>query len=183
MKVKNKKINLTWSIRMFITTLCLSIAFGFLTQVVFSNLGIIYAILAILFFIFISTIFDMIGIAAASSNEDYFKDLKLKKIEGSTTALSICKNCEKVCSFCADVIGDICSTLCGAGGACIIITITKNTDNLKLITLISILTTALIAGITIFFKALMKEYAVKQSNKIILKLGKIYERTLKKSKK
>lgn len=168
---------------MLITTLCLSIAFGFLTQVAFSNLGIIYAVIIILFFIFVSTLFDMIGIAAASSDLQFFKDLKSKNIEGSSTGLIICKNCEKVCSFCADVVGDICSTLCGAGGACVIISITKNTENLKLITLISVLTTALIAGITIFFKALMKEYAVKQSNKIVLKLGKIYERTLKKQKK
>lgn len=168
---------------MLIMTLCLSIAFGFLSQVALSNMGIIFAIFGILFFIFISTVFDMIGIAAASADINFFKEQLLNNKEGSQTGLKICKNCEKVCSFCADVVGDICSTLCGAGGASIVITITNNTKNLHLVTLISIFTTAIIAGLTIFFKALMKELAVKKSNKIILKLGKIYERTLKKSKK
>ncbi len=168
---------------MLIITLCLSIAFGFLSQVVLSNMGIVFAIIGILFFVFISTIFDMIGIASASSNIDVFKMWKVQKVEGAVTGYKICQHCEKVCSFCADVVGDICSTLCGAGGASVVLTLTKSTENLQLVTLISIFTTALIAGITIFFKALMKEIAVKKSNKIILKLGKIYERTFKKSKK
>ena len=90
---------------------------------------------------------------------------------------------QKVCSFCADVVGDICSTLCGAGGATIVLFLTKNTENLNLITLLSIFTTAVIAGLTIFFKALMKERAVRRSNHIILKIGKIYERTFKKMQK
>ena len=168
---------------MLIITLCLSIAFGFLSQVVLSNMGIVFAIIGILFFVFISTIFDMIGIASASSNIDVFKMWKVQKVEGAVAGYKICQHCEKVCSFCADVVGDICSTLCGAGGASVVLTLTKSTENLQLVTLISIFTTALIAGITIFFKALMKEIAVKKSNKIILKLGKIYERTFKKSKK
>lgn len=180
---KKRKLNFLWAFRMFIMTLCLSIAFGFLSQVVFTNMGIIYAVLGILFFIIISTIFDMIGIAAASADIEKFKLWNLDKVEGAAVGLRICQNCEKVCSFCADVVGDICSTLCGAGGACVVLTITKNTQNLNLITLISIFTTAIIAGMTIFFKALMKELALKKSERIILKLGRIYERTFKKNKK
>lgn len=178
-----RKLNFLWATRMLIVTLCLSIAFGFLCQVVLSNMGIFFAIIGILFFVFISTIFDMIGIASASSNIEVFKLWKIQKLEGAETGYKICQHCEKVCSFCADVVGDICSTICGAGGASIVLTITKNTENLNLITLISIFTTAFIAGLTIFFKALMKELAVKKSNKIILILGKIYERTFKKNKK
>lgn len=172
-----------WASRMLIMTLCLSIAFGFLSQVVFSRMGILFAIAGIIFFIFISTIFDMVGIASASADIEVFKIWRSKKIEGSETGYRIVKNCEKVCSFCADVVGDICSTLCGAGGASIVLYITKNTQNLNLITLISIFTTAVIAGFTIFFKALMKERAVRRSNHIILKIGKIYERTFKKMQK
>lgn len=172
-----------WASRMLIMTLCLSIAFGFLSQVVFSRMGIVFAIVCIIFFIFISTIFDMIGIASASADIEIFKYWKAKKVEGAETGFKIVKNCEKVCSFCADVVGDICSTLCGAGGATIVLYITKNSENLNLVTLISIFTTAIIAGLTIFFKALMKERAVKRCNHIILKISKFYERTFKKLKK
>ena len=146
-------------------------------------MGILFAIAGIIFFIFISTIFDMVGIASASADIEVFKIWRSKKVEGSETGYRIVKNCEKVCSFCADVVGDICSTLCGAGGASIVLYLTKNTQNLNLITLISIFTTAVIAGFTIFFKALMKERAVRRSNHIILKIGKIYERTFKKMQK
>ena len=74
------------------------------------------------------------------------------------------------------MVGDICSTLCGAGGACIVVALTENIYNNHILILISISVSALIAGLTIFFKALMKEYALKNCNKIILRLGKILER-------
>ena len=141
-----------------------------------SKMGVVIATMVILIFIFISVLFDMLGIAAASAEIEILRKWGREKIKGADIGVKLCENSEKVCSFCADMVGDICSTLCGAGGACIVTTLTNSISNIHLIMLISISTSALIAGTTIFFKAIMKEKALKNSNKIILRLGKYLDK-------
>ena len=141
------------------------------------------ASIVICVFIFLSVVFDMVGVATASADINTFIRWNKQQIRGSTVGLKLCEHSEKVCSFCGDVVGDICSTLCGAAGACIVVTLTHNMINSNIIIIISITSSALIAGITIFFKALMKEYALKNSDKILLKLGIFLEKTLFREKK
>lgn len=160
-----------WAIRMFLIAISLSLFFGFISQTLLNSMGIIVATLCISFFIFLSVLFDMIGIAAASADIEYFVELEKRNEKGASTGIKLCKHSEKVCSFCADVVGDICSTLCGAGGACIVVALTNQIADSNLILLISISVSALIAGISIFFKAIMKERALRRANKIILNIA------------
>lgn len=168
---------------MFLIAISMSLFFGFISQTLLTKMGAFIAILGICIFIFFSVIFDMLGIAVASCDQEQFEKWCKEGKKGASMGLSLCKNSEKMCSFCADVVGDICSTLCGAGGACIVASLTSDiyNDNIVLITAISV--SALIAGVTIFFKALMKEQALKKSNTIILKLGCFLESTLYREKK
>lgn len=168
---------------MLAIAISMSLFFGFISQTLLTKMGVAIATLGVCFFIFISVVFDMVGIAVASAEIEIFEEWKSKGLQGSRAGLKLCQNSEKVCSFCADVVGDICSTLCGAGGACIVLFITRNISLENLSTLVSIITSSLIAGIMIFFKALMKEYSLKNSNKIILKLGKLLEKIFFKEKK
>lgn len=170
--------NYRWAIQTLILSVCMSMMFGFLSQTLLSSLGAIVAIVGICVFIFVSVVFDMLGIAVASADEEQFAKWQEENIRGSRIGLKLCRNSEKVCSFCADVVGDICSTLCGAGGACVVVALTSRITSPALIMLISVSVSALIAGVTIFCKALMKTHALKKSNKIILRLGKILEKTL-----
>lgn len=170
--------NYRWAIQTLILSVCMSMMFGFLSQTLLSSLGAIVAIVGICVFIFVSVVFDMLGIAVASADEEQFAKWQKENICGSRIGLKLCRNSEKVCSFCADVVGDICSTLCGAGGACVVVALTSHITSPALIMLISVSVSALIAGVTIFCKALMKTHALKKSNKIILRLGKILEKTL-----
>lgn len=178
----SETIKYRWAFRMLFISLSMSIFFGFITQTLLSTMGCIVASIGIVIFIFLSVIFDMIGIAAASADLEVFEKWNREKVEGSKVALHLCVNSEKVCSFCADVVGDICSTLCGAGGACIVTAITKNVTNINIITIVTILMTALISGLMVFFKALVKARTLKNSNKIILKLGLILEKTIYREK-
>ncbi len=164
---------------MFMLAVCMSLFFGFLSQTMLTKMGVIVAIIGIIFFIFISVLFDMIGIAVASADLGTFKKWEEDKVEGANIGALLCQHSEKVCSFCADVVGDICSTLSGAGGACIVVALTSNIVNTNLVMLISITTSALIAGITILFKAIMKEHALKNSNKVILQLAKFLNKFIK----
>lgn len=160
-----------WAIRMFLIAISLSLFFGFISQTLLNSMGIIVATICISFFIFLSVLFDMIGIAAASADIEYFVELEKRNEKGASTGIKLCKHSEKVCSFCADVVGDICSTLCGAGGACIVVALTNQIADNNIILLISISVSALIAGISIFFKAIMKERALRRANKIILNIA------------
>lgn len=189
---KNRKVNIEsfsgskkyrWAIKMFMIAICMSLFFGFISQTLLTKMGIIVASLCIIVFIFFNVLFDWLGIAVASADYDVFEKWKREGIKGATIGLALCKNSEKMCSFCADVVGDICSTLCGAGGACIVASITSGTINNNTITLTAITVSAFIAGITIFFKAIMKEMALKKSNSIILKLGVMLENTIYREKR
>lgn len=177
------KTNYRWAFQTLILSICMSLLFGFFSQTILSSMGAIMAIVGISFFIFLSVIFDMMGIAVASCDEETFEKWVKEGKKGAGVGLRLAKNSEKVCSFCADVVGDICSTLCGAGGACVVVAMTKHIENASTIMLISICVSALIAGLTIFFKALMKTRALKNSDAIILKIGKILESTLFRKKK
>ena len=183
-KIQNSEtVKYRWAFRMFFISISMSIFFGYISQTLLSNLGAIIASVGILFFIFISVVFDMIGIAAASADIEVFEKWEKEGVNGARIGYKLCTNSEKVCSFCADVVGDICSTLCGAGGACIVASLTKNLKNLNLITIITILISALIAGLMVFFKALIKAKTLKNSNKIILFLSLILEKTIYREKK
>lgn len=165
-----------WAFKMFVLSICLSSLFSLLSQSVLSQLGAIFAGVMIVLFIFISVIFDMIGIAVTSADEEYFELQTAKQVAGADVGMRMIKNSEKVCSFCADVVGDICGILSGAGGACVIMSIAKNISNPNVVVIISTLVSSLIAGLTILSKALMKERAIKNANKIILRLGKILDK-------
>lgn len=163
---------------MFFISISMSIFFGFINQTLLSSMGAIVATIGILFFIFLSVVFDMIGIAAASADLDTLLEWEKQNIKGAKAGVKLCINSEKVCSFCADVVGDICSTLCGAAGACVIASLTSNLKNFSLITIITILVSALIAGLMVFFKALVKTKTIRNSNKMILKMGFLFEKIL-----
>ena len=189
---KNRKVNIEsfsgskkhrWAIKMFVIAICMSLFFGFISQTLLTSMGIIIASICIIIFIFLNVLFDWLGIAVASADYDVFEKWQSEGIKGANIGLILCKNSEKMCSFCADVVGDICSTLCGAGGACIITSITSSTLNNNTITLTTIIVSAIIASVTIFFKAIMKEMALKKSNKIILKLGFLLENTIYREKR
>lgn len=178
-----------WAVKMFVVSICLSSLFSLLSQSVLSSLGAIMACVLIVFFIFISVIFDMIGIAVASADEEYFQEkLSSNQKEIAQIALRLKKNSEKVCSFCADVVGDICGILSGAGGACVILSLAKNISSPSIVILISTLVSSFIAGLTILSKALMKERAIKNGNQIIMRISKLiykmfFSKKIKKDKK
>ncbi len=165
-----------WAIKILLIAVCMSFLFSLLSQTILSSIGVIMAILTILFFIFISVVFDMIGVAITCTSEDYF--LQRKSEKGASVALLMKKNSEKVCSFCNDVVGDICGILSGACGASVILSITEHIETASFVVIVSSLVSALIAGLTIFSKALMKAYVINNANEFILKIGKRIENSI-----
>ncbi len=180
-EIKLKKYR--WAVKLFVLSLCLSSIFSLISQTIISSLGLFFSILTICIFILISIVFDMIGIAVTSCNQSFFEEKIKTKTKGGEVGLKLCQNAEKVCSFCADMIGDVCGILSGAGGGCIILALVGKIENQSIVILISILISALIAGVTIFGKAIMKDFALKNSNKVILKVGLLIEKLFYRKKR
>ena len=163
-----------WAIKIFFLSISLSIIFSVISQSLFPKLSILLSIMVIFFFIVLSVVFDMIGVAVASIDKGSLE--KYKKMRGYRSANLLCNNTEKVSSFCCDVIGDICGILSGAGGVSLVLNM-KITDQSTYFVVTCIIS-SLIAGLTIFGKAIMKTYAVKNCDKVMIKTGKIMEMSL-----
>ena len=128
----------------------------------------------IVFFIFISVIFDMIAVAFTTISKEKLE--KFKDEKGYLMACKLCEHADKVSSFGGDVVGDICGILSGAGGVSLVVNMNIQEANLNL--LVTCVVSSLIAGITIFCKAIMKSYAIKNCHKIALKTGGYLETSI-----
>lgn len=171
-KVKKQDIKNYWPIKVFVMAIALSLCFSILSEYVLKESGILVAIIIIVVFVTIAIITDMIGVAVTACEKEPFIAMSSKKIRGAKEGLSLVKNADKVSSLCADVIGDVCGILSGAAGASIVVKFAIDAKNTSLTVLIASLITAVIAGITIFGKAIGKRYAIDNCNKIMLRVGK-----------
>ena len=170
---KLKKRFWVWPLKVFVLSVALSIVFGIASEYFMSATGIFLSSLIVLLLIIISITADIIGISVAASTLEPFNSMSARKIKGAKEAILLIKNADKVSVICNDVIGDICGIISGAAGASIVGRITSGMLNVNLIILITALTSALIAGFTISGKSFGKNYAINNSDKIVLFIGKM----------
>ncbi len=166
-----KKSNLKWAVRTFVLSICLSILFSMISQSLFPTLSSFLSVFIIVFFIVLSVIFDMIAVAVTSADISQLE--KYQKSRGYKTAVKLCQNTEKVSSFCGDVVGDICGILSGAGGVSLVVNL--HIEDANICFLVTCFISSLIAGITIFGKAIMKNYAVEKCDVVVISTGKFFE--------
>lgn len=175
-----------WPVKILVITLFLSLAFSVLSEVLLSNVGIVVSVVVILFLLFVGIVTDMIGVATTACSLEPFTAMCSRKVRGAKVAMGLVKNAEKVSSICNDVVGDICGILSGAAGASIAVKfISENMAN-SIQILIAGTVSAVIAGLTIFGKAMCKKYAITHCTKIVLGVGKcfsIFSRRKPKEKK
>lgn len=169
-----KKNSLRWAVKTFILSISLSICFSVISQSMFPSLPVFLSIFVILFFIVLSVIFDMIGVAVTSTDINNLEKHSGKV--GYKTAIRLCQNTEKISSFCGDVVGDICGILSGAGGVSLVVNMHIHDASVYFI--VTCLVSSLIAGLTIFGKAIMKGYAVDNCEKVVMKTGGFLETPL-----
>ena len=158
-----------WIMIVFVLTFILSFLFSTISNLL-SNINIIVMLIILLLTIFIGILFDMIGVAVTSSDEEPLHAMSSKKIKGAKTAVNFKKNAAKVSSFCNDVIGDICGVISGSTAVTISLLINKATNiNILFITLI---VTATISAITIGGKAIGKSFAINKCDIILYEFSK-----------
>lgn len=160
-----------WAFKVFILSISLSIIFSLVSQSLLPSLSPFFSIFVIVFFVFVSVIFDMVAVAFTSINKEQLD--KFKNENGYVMAVKLCERADKVASFGGDVVGDICGILSGAGGVSLVVNMNIQDTNLNL--LVTCLVSSLIAGITIFCKAIMKTYALQNCEQIAIVTGAYLE--------
>ena len=161
---KNKNSKIKWVITVTFLAFFISFIFSFSSNTIMPKVNLFVGIIILLLFIAIGIVFDMIGVAVTSTDEEPLHAMSSKKIKGAKKAVSFKKNADKVSSFCNDVIGDICGVLSGSISASIAL---KITASFGISFNIQFLISALVASLTVSGKAIGKTIAQKSATKIV----------------
>ena len=174
--MKQKDSNSKWIIEAFIITFILSGIISYISSNGVSKLNIGFAVIILIFVVFLGILFDIIGVAVTVANEEHFHAKATKKAEGAKSSLNLIKNASKVANICADVIGDICGVISGAIGTMIAL---KLASTYGVTSNIQFLISAFIASVTVGGKAIGKQIAANNSTEIIDKVGIILSKLKK----
>ena len=149
----------------------MAIILGYASLVLMNKVSLLGAILLLLVIVFMGVFFDLLGIAVTAADETPFHSMAAGRVQGAKESVMIIRNAGAVANFFNDVIGDIAGIISGSASSAIIIKM--NIDGTGNATLLSIILTAIIAGITVGGKAIGKELALRHANYIVYQIGKI----------
>jgi len=169
--LKNNKQMLLWVIKISLLAFSFSLLLSMFSEIVLSNSSIVIAFILLFIFTFLNVFSDMVGLAITSCQVE---DLKQSKVNDNikSKCMLLIKNSDKVSSILCDVVGDICGILCGVSGTMIAMVITNHLHMQSFSVLVVSIFSGLIAGLTVLFKAISKNYAVKNSVKILVRASK-----------
>lgn len=164
-----------WSAFAFTMTFIIACILSVTATTILQGVGWGIGVLIVFIVVLIGIFFDMIGLASAAASETPFHAMASERIRGSRQAIGITRNADRFSSFCNDVVGDIAGVISGAASALVIIEFIRTIDaeNTLLHTVITVLFTGFISGITVGGKALGKTYSIHHSTSIILFVGRI----------
>ena len=169
-KERNKTIR--WVVTIFFVTILVSGVISLLSDYIMSVSGIVVAFLILMAIILIGIIFDIIGVAVASADEKPFHSMAARKVPGAQDAIKLLRNAERVSSICNDVVGDICGVVSGSASATIAAQVLSYFE-FGWPQLISLVMSALVAGLTVGGKAIGKTFAMNSCTKIIGFVGRL----------
>ena len=167
---RNKAIR--WVVTIFFVTILISGTISFLSDAVMSSSSMGVAFLILLAIILIGIIFDIIGMAVATADEKPFHSMAARKVPGAQESIRLLRNAERVSSICNDVVGDICGVVSGSASATIAAQILSNFD-FSWPQIVSLLMSALAAGLTVGGKAIGKSFAVSSCTSIVHGVGRL----------
>ena len=170
---KKERLNAAkWVITIFFVTIVISGSISALSDTLMENSSMAAAFLILLVIILVGIVFDIIGMAVATANEKPFHSMAARKVAGAQEAIRLLRNAERVSSICNDVVGDICGVVSGSASATIAVQILRNFE-FTWPQLISLLMSALAAGLTVGGKAIGKSFAVNSCTNIVHGVGKM----------
>lgn len=172
---KERSKTIRWVVTIFFVTILVSGLISFGSEELMANSNTFVAFLILLAIVMIGIIFDIIGMAVASADEKPFHSMAARKVPGSQEAIALLRNAERVSSICNDVVGDICGVVSGSASATIAAQVLHNFE-FTWPGMISLLMSALVAGLTVGGKAVGKTFAIKSSTSIVHAVGVVIYR-------
>jgi len=169
-KERNKTIR--WVITIFFVTILVSGTISFTSDLLMANSTMLMAFLILLAIVLIGIIFDVIGVAVTSADEKPFHSMAARKVIGAQESIRLLRNAERVSSICNDVVGDICGVVSGSASATIAAQV-LNTFDFSAKSMVPLLMSALVAGLTVGGKAIGKTFAMNSCTTIVHSVGKI----------
>ena len=161
-----------WITTIFGTTIGISAAMSFLSNEMLSGGGLILSFAVLLVIILIGILFDIIGVSVTAAEEKPFHSMAAKKVPEAREALKMLRRAERVSSFCNDVVGDICGVVSGSAAAVIAAkAITGMSPVLG--SVVQLLLSAVVAGLTVGGKAFGKSIAMNNSTAILHAAAKV----------
>lgn len=168
---KQKNAMIKWVVTIFLITIVISGMISLISDELMDRSGIAVAFVILLAIVLVGILFDIIGVAVTSADETPFHAMASRKVMGAKEAIRLLRKAERVSSICNDVVGDICGVVSGSASAAIAVQIIDNFE-LSWPRVISLLMSALVAGLTVGGKAIGKTFAVNSSTAIVFFVGK-----------
>ncbi len=167
---RNKLIK--WVVTIFLITIVISGTISLISDEVMENSSLPVAFLILLVIILVGIVFDIVGMAVASADEKPFHSMAAKKVPGAQESIRLLRNAERVSSICNDVVGDICGVVSGSASATIAAQVIRSFD-FSWPQVITLVMSALAAGLTVGGKAIGKSVAVNSCTDIVHMVGKV----------
>ena len=168
---KERKKTIRWVVTIFLVTIFVSGAISLISDEIMSATGIAASFAILLFIVVIGIVFDIIGVAVTSADESPFHSMAARKVKGAKEALRLLRKAERVSSICNDVVGDICGVISGTAAATISAQLLVRYD-FSWPTMITLMMSALVSGVTVGGKAIGKTFAVNSATAIVHMVGK-----------
>ena len=169
-KERNKTIR--WVVTIFLVTILVSGTISFLSDLIMESSTMAVAFLILLFIVLIGILFDVIGMAVATADEKPFHSMASRKVNGAQECIRLLRNAERVSSICNDVVGDICGVVSGSASATIAAQVLRNFE-FSFPQMVTLLMSALVAGLTVGGKAIGKTFAINSCTKIVYGVGRV----------
>ena len=169
-KERNKTIR--WVVSIFLITILVSGTISLVSDIIMEASTILVAFIILLAIVLIGIIFDIIGVAVTSADEKPFHSMAARKVPGAQEAIRLLRQAERVSSICNDVVGDICGVVSGSASATIAAQVIASMD-FSWPQVITLLLSALVAGLTVGGKAIGKTVAIGSCTTIVHTVGKL----------
>ena len=169
---KERQKAIRWVVTIFLSTIVISASISLISEEIMATSGMVVAFAILLAIVLIGIVFDVIGVAVTSADERPFHSMAAHKAPGAREAIKLLRNAERVSSICNDVVGDICGVVSGAASATIAAQILQN-FTFSWPRVVSLIMSALVAGLTVGGKAIGKTFAIQSSTRIVHNVGRM----------
>lgn len=169
---RERQKQIKWVVTIFLITILISGTISLISDEVMANSSLFVAFFILLVIILVGIIFDVVGMAVASADEKPFHSMAAKKVPGAQEAIRLLRNAERVSSICNDVVGDICGVVSGSASATIAAQVIRSFD-FSWPQIVTLLMSALAAGLTVGGKAIGKSVAINSCTEIVHMVGRV----------